>query len=154
MQKRIVPDSFLARLKAYDKHLDIEHLGQGRMAIIDTSAPVGRRRKRSSILLTLPQTYYARVLFIEPGQPLNGFIFEELRRYRLGTWESKTDRRNRLIGKVKGSEDKREKNKREMITDLAKEGWGPIIGRKHFIMPKGMKDIAGGRDESNLQTNN
>ena len=92
MNTPAIPPEFLAKLKKFDHNLGLEWLGttveDGHWCIVDESKIMARHKQESfgRIYHSCYKIIYDRIFHLEPRQPLNGRVFQQLWRMDKNRW--------------------------------------------------------------------
>lgn len=135
-----VPDSFMRRLKAYDKLLGLEWLGD-HFAVVDESTVVARhKRYREGLIINEDwMTIYDRVYHLKPGQILDGGVINELQRRNMNRWGEHKNYKfhiDKLVAQETESKENTEEDfNKETVSELKKLRNFSVVmpGRKETI---------------------
>lgn len=125
---------FRKRLAAYDRHLDVEDLGD-HLAVIDRSRPRSHIRVSKGPGIMGWKTVYDRVLHLKPCQPLDGGVINELRARNMNRWARAADFKHHMNQQLEKADAEPEKHRAEMTQELAHESFSYIKGNPKVTVP-------------------
>ena len=138
-----IPKEFLVKLRKFDKSLGVEWLGttveDGHWCIIDESKIIRQYTLDSGKAFSYPEriTIYDRIHHLEPGQPLNDRIIQQLWRMDEERWGRK-EWQEKYLNELSGQD---EVNRKKEAQDFRKATNAEVKTLKHFgVTVPGRKD--------------